>query len=57
MDSRESSRNAEIQRYQEAATQALDQLAWTVGYLHRIHKHELAKALERNRRQIDKRIR
>ena len=42
----------EIERYREAAATALEQLEWTVGYLHQIHKPKIARALERNRRQI-----
>jgi hypothetical protein len=56
MDSRETNRDAEIHRYREAATRALDQLQWTVGYLRQIRKLELARALERNRKRILKSI-
>jgi len=57
MDSHKTNRDDETQRYREAATRALDQLQWTVGYLHRIRKPELARALERNRKQILESIR
>jgi hypothetical protein len=59
MDSRNRNGNArqqeldrEIDRYREAAVSALGQLEWIVGYLHKIRKPEIARALERNRRQI-----
>jgi hypothetical protein len=42
----------EIDRYREAAVSALGQLEWIVGYLHKIRRPEIARALERNRRQI-----
>ena len=44
--------DAEIERYQEAADSALGQLEWIVGYLHKIRKPEIARALDRNRKQI-----
>jgi hypothetical protein len=56
MDSRETNRDAEIRRYRQAATLALDQLQWAVGYLRQIQKLELARALERNRKRILKSI-
>jgi hypothetical protein len=43
-------------RYREAAVQALGQLEWIVGYLQDARKSELAKAVDRNRRQILERI-
>lgn len=46
----------EIERYREAATATLGQLEWTIDYLNRIHKRQIAGALENNRRQIMKRI-
>jgi hypothetical protein len=64
MDSRESNRddrvqqqNREIERYREAATSALEQLDWIVGYLHQIRKGRIANAIERNRKQIARAIR
>jgi hypothetical protein len=35
---------------------ALDQLEWVVGYLNKIRKSQLARALDRNRKQILKRV-
>jgi hypothetical protein len=59
IDSRNNSRSDrqrelddEIQRYREAAVSALGQLEWIVGYLHKIKKDEIARALDRNRRKI-----
>jgi hypothetical protein len=49
--------DGEIERYREAAQTALGQLEWTVSYLDRIHKRQIARALDRNRRQIAERIR
>jgi hypothetical protein len=45
------------ERYREAATHALDQLEWCVEYLYRLGKPDIARALERNRRQILDRLR
>jgi hypothetical protein len=42
----------EIGRYREAANSALGQLEWIVDYLYKIHKTEIARALDRNRKQI-----
>jgi hypothetical protein len=44
--------DAEIERYQEAADSALGQLEWIIGYLHKIRKPAIARALDRNRKQI-----
>ena len=54
-DDRQRVLDREIERYRDAATAALEQLEWSVGYLHRIHKDKLANALERNRREIRER--
>jgi hypothetical protein len=42
----------EVDRYREAADAALGQLEWIVGYLHKIRKGSIARALDRNRKQI-----
>ncbi|HLM31998.1 MAG TPA: hypothetical protein VK326_10095 [Solirubrobacterales bacterium] len=47
----------EAERYRAAAEEALDQLDWLVGYLERIHKSEIARALARNRSQIRRQLR
>jgi hypothetical protein len=49
--------DAEIERYREATDSALGQLEWIVGYLHKIRKPEIARALDRNRKQILKDMR
>ena len=38
----------EADRYRQAATDALQQLDWAIGYLHGIHKVEISRALGRN---------
>lgn len=55
-NNRERRLDAEIERYQEAALSALGQLEWIVGYLHKIRKPEIARALDHNRQQILKDI-
>jgi hypothetical protein len=59
MGSRNSTRNdrqreldQETDRYREAAASALGQLEWIVGYLNKIGKREIARALDRNRKRI-----
>ena len=52
--SKTSARNAgskqeEADRYRQAAEDALQQLDWTIGYLHGIHKTSISKALAQNR--------
>jgi hypothetical protein len=42
----------EIERYRTAAASTLEHLEWTVGYLNRINKPSVARALDRNRRRI-----
>jgi hypothetical protein len=42
----------EIERYREAAETALAQLEWIVGYLHEIRRGNIARAVDRNRKQI-----
>jgi hypothetical protein len=46
-DSRE-----EIERYRQAAEDALQQLDWCIGYLHGIRKTQISRALSRNRSHI-----
>jgi hypothetical protein len=41
--------SGQAERYRIAAEDALQQLAWTIGYLHGIRKTEISKALARNR--------
>jgi hypothetical protein len=43
------SKQEEADRYRRAAEDALQQLDWTIGYLHGIKKTEISKALAKNR--------
>jgi hypothetical protein len=43
------SKQDEADRYRQAAEDALQQLDWTIGYLHGIHKTAISKALAKNR--------
>jgi hypothetical protein len=47
----------EAERFRRAAEEALGQLEWCIGYLHRIHKNSLASALARNRSAIREQLR
>jgi len=42
----------ELERYRQAAEDALQQLDWCIGYLHGIRKTGISRALARNRSQI-----
>lgn len=41
----------ELERYRQAAEDALQQLDWCIGYLHGIRKVDISRALARNRTQ------
>jgi|RhiMetStandDraft_4_1073278.scaffolds.fasta_scaffold269611_1 hypothetical protein len=57
MDSqRERQLEREVERYRKAALEALGQLEWSVGYLHKARKSQLARALDANRKQILERM-
>jgi hypothetical protein len=43
---------ARAERYRMAAENALQQLDWTIGYLHGIHKTSISRALANNRYYI-----
>ena len=45
-------RDREVERYRQAAEDALQQLDWCIGYLHGIRKTEISRALSRNRSHI-----
>jgi hypothetical protein len=45
-------RSEELERYRQAAEDALQQLDWCIGYLHGIRKLEISRALARNRSHI-----
>jgi len=42
----------EVERYRQAAQDALEQLDWCIGYLHGSRKASIAAALSRNRSHI-----
>ena len=44
--------SSEAERYERAATQALEMLDWCIGYLVGIHKDQIASRLASNRRYI-----
>jgi hypothetical protein len=50
--SQASKKQEESDRYRQAAEDALQQLDWTIGYLHGIRKTEISKALAQNRTYI-----
>jgi hypothetical protein len=45
-------RDHELERYRQAAEDALQQLDWCIGYLHGIRKVDISRALARNRAHI-----
>src|SRR5436305_12981965 len=47
-----STKQDETDRYRRAAEDALQQLDWTIGYLHGIRKTNISKALASNRHYI-----
>jgi hypothetical protein len=49
---RAGSKQDEADRYRQAAEDALQQLDWTIGYLHGIRKTDISKALAKNRSYI-----
>ncbi len=46
----------ETDRYRQAATDALEQLDWCIGYLHGIHKTKISAQLAKNRAYIKKNL-
>jgi hypothetical protein len=50
------SKQAEADRYRQAAEDALQQLDWAIGYLHGIHKVDISRALAKNRSYIRRRL-
>jgi hypothetical protein len=46
----------EVERYRQAAEDALQQLDWCIGYLHGIRKTAISRALSRNRSHIRSRL-
>jgi hypothetical protein len=45
-------RDREVERYRQAAEDALQQLDWCIGYLHGIRKLDVSRALAKNRSYI-----
>jgi hypothetical protein len=50
--SRSQRRPTEAERYRRAAEDALQQLDWTIGYIHGIKKWKVSKVLANNRAYI-----
>ena len=55
-DRRQSDKQDDTDRYRQAAEDALQQLDWTIGYLHGIHKTDISRALAKNRSYIRQRL-
>jgi hypothetical protein len=55
-DRKSTTKQDETDRYRQAAEDALQQLDWTIGYLHGIRKTDISKALAKNRSYIRKRL-
>ena len=45
-------KDEELERYRQAAEDALQQLDWCIGYLHGIRKLDVSRALAKNRSYI-----
>jgi hypothetical protein len=52
MASDDNGREEELERYRQAAEDALQQLDWCIGYLHGIRKLDISRALAKNRAHI-----
>jgi hypothetical protein len=55
-DGNNDSKQEETDRYRRAAEDALQQLDWTIGYLHGIRKTQISRALAKNRSFIRQRL-
>jgi hypothetical protein len=53
---RDDHRDREVERYRQAAEDALQQLDWCIGYLHGIRKVDVSRALAKNRSYIRRRL-
>jgi hypothetical protein len=51
-EERDRDRAEELERYRQAAEDALQQLDWCIGYLHGIRKVGISRALAKNRAYI-----
>jgi hypothetical protein len=49
-------RDHDVERYRQAAEDALQQLDWCIGYLHGIRKVQVSRALAKNRSYIRSRL-
>jgi hypothetical protein len=47
---------AEVAKYRRAAEETLNQLDWCVSYLYRIRKPRIARAVDKNRTTIRRRM-
>jgi hypothetical protein len=48
--------SGDVDRYRQAAEDALQQLDWAIGYLHGIRKTDISRALAKNRSYIRQRL-
>jgi hypothetical protein len=55
-DGSQRDRDREVERYRQAAEDALQQLDWCIGYLHGIRKVQVSRALAKNRSFIRSRL-
>jgi len=55
-DQRRDGDREEMERYRQAAEDALQQLDWCIGYLHGIRKLDVSRALAKNRSYIRSRL-
>jgi hypothetical protein len=51
-DNHDRTTDREIERYRQAAIDALGQLEWCVDYLYEVRKADIARVIARNRHQI-----
>jgi hypothetical protein len=55
-DGSQKDRDRDVERYRQAAEDALQQLDWCIGYLHGIRKVQVSRALAKNRSFIRSRL-
>jgi hypothetical protein len=55
-DGSQRDRDRDVERYRQAAEDALQQLDWCIGYLHGIRKVQVSRALAKNRSYIRSRL-
>ena len=49
-------KDKEVERYRQAAEDALQQLDWCIGYLHGIRKTDVSRTLAKNRSYIRRQL-